>query len=348
MTRALAAFDGGKPVALAGAYPFELTIPGGQLPCAGVTLVGVLPTHRRRGMLRLDAPPARGHARLGRADRGAVGVGGGDLRPLRLRAGGAEHAHEVGHRAVRAADRWRRLRPARRRRRGVRALPPRLRARARRPPRNVHARRAVVEGAPSRGPGELAAGASKKFYAAVELDGEVEGYALYRVKDEWRDGFASGEVRVIEALATSPAAAGALWRFLHDIDLTMRVEVSTSTPVRALPLLVRDPRALGLRLGDGSGSASSTRRSAEGALVRPAEPVVLQVRDELCPGTPVATASAKTPAAPTTARPRARRRRPCLAPISAAYDFHRLCQAGLVEERSRALSSGDACSFAPI
>ena len=32
--RAHAAFDGGKPVALAGAYRFDLTIPGGELPCA--------------------------------------------------------------------------------------------------------------------------------------------------------------------------------------------------------------------------------------------------------------------------------------------------------------------------
>ena len=50
--RAVAAFDGGKPVALAGAYKFDLTSPGGQLPCAGVTWVGVMPTHRRRGILR--------------------------------------------------------------------------------------------------------------------------------------------------------------------------------------------------------------------------------------------------------------------------------------------------------
>ena len=42
----------GKPVALAGAYAFDLTIPGGQLPCAGVTWVGVMPTHRRQGILR--------------------------------------------------------------------------------------------------------------------------------------------------------------------------------------------------------------------------------------------------------------------------------------------------------
>jgi predicted acetyltransferase len=51
-SRALAAFDGAKPVALAGAYKFDLTIPGGQLPCAGVTWIGVVPTHRRRGILR--------------------------------------------------------------------------------------------------------------------------------------------------------------------------------------------------------------------------------------------------------------------------------------------------------
>ena len=45
-------FDGDRPVALTAAYAFELTIPGGQLPCAGVTWVGVLPSHRRQGILR--------------------------------------------------------------------------------------------------------------------------------------------------------------------------------------------------------------------------------------------------------------------------------------------------------
>src|SRR3982751_4467 len=46
-----AAFDGAKIVGGAGAFPFELSVPGGTLPCAGVTVVGVLPTHRRRGIL---------------------------------------------------------------------------------------------------------------------------------------------------------------------------------------------------------------------------------------------------------------------------------------------------------
>jgi len=50
--RSLAAFDGDAPVGTAGAYSFQLTVPGSQaLPAAGVTWVSVLPSHRRRGVL---------------------------------------------------------------------------------------------------------------------------------------------------------------------------------------------------------------------------------------------------------------------------------------------------------
>ncbi|MEV7278829.1 GNAT family N-acetyltransferase [Streptomyces sp. NPDC093111] len=42
----------GRPVGTAGTYAFELTLPGGVLaPVAGVTAVGVVPSHRRRGVL---------------------------------------------------------------------------------------------------------------------------------------------------------------------------------------------------------------------------------------------------------------------------------------------------------
>ena len=46
------AWTNGTIVGGAGAFPFSLTVPGGELPTAGVTVVGVLPTHRRRGVLR--------------------------------------------------------------------------------------------------------------------------------------------------------------------------------------------------------------------------------------------------------------------------------------------------------
>ena len=50
--RTLAAFDGDEIVANGGAYTFELTVPGGaRVPTAGVTVVGVRATHRRRGLL---------------------------------------------------------------------------------------------------------------------------------------------------------------------------------------------------------------------------------------------------------------------------------------------------------
>ena len=50
--RSVAAFDGGTVVGTAGAYTFQLTVPGQRaLPAAGVTWVAVLPSHRRRGVL---------------------------------------------------------------------------------------------------------------------------------------------------------------------------------------------------------------------------------------------------------------------------------------------------------
>src|SRR3954452_1898142 len=48
--RMLAVRDGGRIVATTAIEELELTLPGGPAPVAGVTMVGVLPTHRRRGL----------------------------------------------------------------------------------------------------------------------------------------------------------------------------------------------------------------------------------------------------------------------------------------------------------
>lgn len=60
--RTLAAYDDGRIIATAAAFSFELALPGQMtgtsddpapaVPVAGVTGVGVVPTHRRRGLLR--------------------------------------------------------------------------------------------------------------------------------------------------------------------------------------------------------------------------------------------------------------------------------------------------------
>ncbi len=50
--RALASFDeGGRMCGVARSFPTEMTVPGGVVPAAAVSAVGVLPTHRRRGHL---------------------------------------------------------------------------------------------------------------------------------------------------------------------------------------------------------------------------------------------------------------------------------------------------------
>ena len=92
--RVFGAYDGDTPVGITASIAFEMTIPGGLAPCAGITWVGVMPTHRRRGVLtglmrqQLDDLRTRGEP-LG----GALGVRAGDLRPLRLWHRGARRRH---------------------------------------------------------------------------------------------------------------------------------------------------------------------------------------------------------------------------------------------------------------
>src|SRR5262245_1239335 len=52
LDRTRAAFEDGAMVGASRAYSFELTLPGGAMvPAAAVSWVGVLPTHRRKGVL---------------------------------------------------------------------------------------------------------------------------------------------------------------------------------------------------------------------------------------------------------------------------------------------------------
>ena len=334
-SRALAAFDGGRPVALAGAYQFDLTIPGGQLPCAGVTWVGVMPTHRRRGILRdlmrreledvhgwgepiaaLWASEAAIYGRFGYGQAAPSGQAKSDRARFALRQ------ETTGSVRLVDADE------------ALELFPPVY--------ERVRATRAGMLSRDERwwkehrlaDPESWRRGASRKFYAAVELDGAVEGYAYYRVKDEWEDGFAKGEVRVIEALATSVEADKALWSFLHGIDLVVRVAAPIFDLGSPLPLLVRDPRALGLRLGDGlwlrlvDVDAALRARS-----FKPGGSVVLEVRDEICPWNAgryrVGDDAGRTDDTADLALDVA----DLASTYLGAYDFHRLVHAGLAEER---------------
>ncbi len=85
----LAAWDGDRCVGHVAAFRFDSTVPGGALvPTAGVTRVGVLPTHTRRGLLtQHDASPPRRLARARQRAGDAPRQRDLDLPALRLRTG---------------------------------------------------------------------------------------------------------------------------------------------------------------------------------------------------------------------------------------------------------------------
>src|SRR4051794_3041268 len=68
VSRMHTAWEGDQAVGGAGAFSYRMSVPGGSVPAAGVTVVGVLPTHRRRGILtrlmraQLDDARERGDA----------------------------------------------------------------------------------------------------------------------------------------------------------------------------------------------------------------------------------------------------------------------------------------------
>ncbi len=284
--RFYAAYDGGAPVGTAADFPFTLTVPGGDLRAGGVTWVAVQPSHRRQGVLtqmmrrELDDLHERGEplAVLWASEAAIYGrFGYGTAAP---------HFEMDGDRSRFA------LRDDPGSRGKVRmlaledAVEPCMRVYERiRPtvPGFVARTRESWQEARLADPEQWRRGASPKFVAMIELDGEPSAYVIYRVKSEWEAGFAKGQVRVIEALAATATAERELWRFVFGIDLIVRVE-SRLDPNSPLFLMVVDARSLNLRVSEGLwlrlvdvGAALAGRSFASD------DEVVIEVRDDFCP-----------------------------------------------------------------
>lgn len=287
--RSLGVWDGGACVGTAGAFSFRLSVPGGALvPAAGITMVGVSPTHRRRGVLtslmrrQLDDVRAGGEpiAVLTASDPAIYG---------RFGYGTAAYSMSVEIDKTRV-----RL-----------SVPPgtddvRLRL--------VDPRKALADcervyaalvagrpGMPARQPGwELQAlvdpeserhGASPlKCVVAERADGEVVGYARYRVKPEWDLTGSDGRVDVADLDALDPAAYAALWRYVFSIDLTWTVRAVKRPADDALLHLVSDVRRTRVRLRDSLHVRLVDLPAALAARAYGAPlDVVLEVEDAFCP-----------------------------------------------------------------
>jgi predicted acetyltransferase len=225
LDRAWVVEDGDRYVATAISYSFEMTVPGGaRVPVAGVAQVAVLPTHRRRGLLRdvlgavLVQARDKGepYAILNASDSGIYGrFGFGQAdRVLRVELD-TDHIDLVGPVApgrIELVDRDDAL-PL------VADLYERIgRVRPGAVGRNEAWWRLVLhEEASWRGIGDP--------FVAVHRDdaGEADGYVIYRSREHWDRGHADGAIELRELEGATPGVEAALWRFVCDIDLRTRV-----------------------------------------------------------------------------------------------------------------------------
>jgi len=224
--RMLGAFDpDGLLCGAAGAFSQTLTLPGGaRVPVAGVTAVGVLPTHRRRGVLRalmahqLDDVADRGEAlAVLTASEATIyrrfGYGAGtQVAWARLDGDRAELAHPPrGEWTMRLVDDAE----------AIEVLP------------------AVFDAAVASRPGGLSrpdafwpavCGAAETFVGGGEHftvvcrapGGRAVGYAIYGVRRS--NPMGHWTVVASEVVAADPEVDAALWRFLLDIDLSSSVD----------------------------------------------------------------------------------------------------------------------------
>ncbi|HZQ26169.1 MAG TPA: GNAT family N-acetyltransferase [Acidimicrobiales bacterium] len=236
--RTVAAFDAGDIVGTADAWTMELTLPGlATIPAPGVTAVGVLSTHRRRGVLtrmmadQLDDIAARGEPL-------AILLASESLIYGRFGYGWATSAAEVAidtayssfTRPVEAGGRMRVVDAEA----AAKLLPPvhdRIRRRqpgdVNRPPGWWHV---VLADLPERRKGH-----SAFFFALHEsAAGEPDGFVAYRIKEAWNSELPASELLVVDLMGETPEVEAALWRFVFDVDLvaTVHALIAPGDPIR--------------------------------------------------------------------------------------------------------------------
>lgn len=287
LDRTIGTFDGDHLVGTAGAFSFDLTIPGGVLPAAGITMVGVQPTHRRRGALRrmmrmqLDDVHDRGEPlAILWASEGSIyqrfGYGLATMRNRigvqRDRAAFARPHLPTGSIRFVDVDQAKRLFPPIH----DALLPTRPGFFGRTP--------AFWDTQIFYDPEHWRHGAGAAFHVVHEVDGAIDGYARYRIRDEWDDSGPKSTLLVNELLATNPVAHLDLWRYLLDVDLIGRIEAWNLPADEPLVLAALEPRRLGLALADGlwlrvvdvAAALAGRRYRADGTLT-------FQVQDAFCP-----------------------------------------------------------------
>jgi predicted acetyltransferase len=249
--RSFAAIDGSRIVGTSAAITFRMVVPGGaRIPAAGVTMVGVHPTHRRRGintrMMRalLDQAAERGEplAALFASEGAIYGRFGYGLASF-LGEFQAESARMTFVRGYQPRGRVDLLAKDE-------ALPlmDRVYDAALRPggvERNQALRDHVFA--------TVGEDKERAWMYAVHRDeaGSADAYAVYWMKHDWPRSVPSGTINVKECIASTPSGYADIWRFLFDVDLVATVDAWNRPVDEPLLHLVREPRRLRFSLADG-------------------------------------------------------------------------------------------------
>jgi predicted acetyltransferase len=284
--RTLAAIADGKIVATSGLFSFELTVPGAVVPMAGVTAVGVLAEHRRRGLLdRL----MRGHLEAiherGREPVAALWASEGAIYG-RYGYGVASRILDMTVRSTEA-----RLRvpvPERRPRTGT---PAELLDDMRTAYERVRPHRTGLLGRDDVAWEDAVSdfehtreGAGRLRALVFDGDDGPAGFATFAVKSAWVDHHPQDTVELRELIAATPEAAAALWAHLLGLSLSRTLHWEYAAEDEPLPHLLTDPRAVGGSLRDGLWVRLVDVPAALAARTYTAPvDVVLDVADDDCP-----------------------------------------------------------------
>ncbi|MGY0024037.1 GNAT family N-acetyltransferase [Streptomyces sp. cg35] len=288
LDRSIGVWDGEECVGTAGAFPFRVSVPGGAfVDAAGVTMVSVAATHRRRGILtammrrQLDDVRSWGEplAVLTASEPaiyGRFGYGIGTRQAYltvdssQVRIDAPAGTDDVRLRFVDPASAAERCEAVYRRLIGTRP--------------GMLDRGPGWERLPLLDPPEERGGASPLQCVVAERDGETVGFARFHNKPESEWAVPHGRIQARDVTALDPAAYAALWRFLCDIDLTATVEARNRPVDDPVLSLVSDIRRCAVRVRDSMhvrlvevGAALEAR-----TYLTPVD-VVFEVEDAFCP-----------------------------------------------------------------
>jgi len=255
--RSLIGLDGDRIVATTAALSYDLAVPGATVPCAHVTMVGVNPTHRRRGLLTqmMTRQLTEIHA-AGREPIAALWASESVIYPrfgyglAAMRLDLQIDLHQVHLSVGRRSGAGDKPPPA----------PGRLEtfdaAEARPLMRQVYdsvwANRPGFSGRPEHRWDYVTADPTKRRDGATPLrytvhfddTGQPTGYAMWRTKPQWADHGADGTLMVKELVTDGLAGYESLWQFLLTMDLMRHGYYMFAALDEPLVHLVDDPRRM--------------------------------------------------------------------------------------------------------